>query len=326
MYKLKDLKEKRWITEEKIECPVKGCNEIVNRKHRSSNEGKDFKCSTHKIQISPSTFIYKSHTDNLLWNDNADTALLKNILKVKRESRMSSENSEDALSWNVFRFLEKNQLLSAFLKNISNNDHKIIDIIYWSYSKNENTLWSLLKNARLEFGESCDKGSEPDIIILTDTTLFFIEAKFFSSNITSGTKETLKNRINNSKKYETGGDKHFAKIFQKDYKSIVLDQKYELMRFWILGTWIAKKLNVKFQLVNIVMKNRKLNIEPDFGKHIVADSNNTFSRYTWETIYTTIKGNNCQDKDSLSILDYFKYKSAGYNNKGLLKKAFNIDK
>lgn len=326
MYKLNDLKEKLKITDQSIECPVKGCNVIVDRMYRTGNEGKNFECSIHKIKITPSTFIYNSDADNLLWNDNEDKTLLDNISIVKRECRMSSENSEDALSWNVFRYLEKNQLLSTFLNDISNDDHKIIDIIYWSYSENEKKLWSFLRNARLEFGESFDKGSEPDIMVLTDKTLFFIEAKYLSSNKTSGTGETLIKRIDNSKKYESGGNKHFDKIFKSDYKSLVRDQKYELMRFWILGTWIAKKNNLKFHLVNLVLENEELNIKQDFDNHIVTDSNNTFSRYTWEAIYSLILCNNSQDKDSLSILDYFKYKAASYDNKGLLKKAFNIDK
>lgn len=183
---------------------------------------------------------------------------------------MFSENSEDALTWNIFRYLENIKLSSSLLDEISNNNHKIIDVIYWSF----------LKNARIEFGESV-RGSEPDIIIQTDKTLFIIEAKSFSPNRTSGYKETLEKRFNNSKKYSSGGNNLFDSLFTNDYKSVVIDQKYELMRFWILGNWIAQKLNLEFHLINLVLKNRELNIESDFGKHIVSNSNKTFSRYTW---------------------------------------------
>lgn len=326
MYNLTDLKEKISINEHSIECPIKGCNKIVDRKRCSGNEDKNFICPVHKIQITPSTFIYKSLFDNLLWCDNEDKILLENITKVKRESRMSNENSEDALTWNVFRYLDKNDLLSDLLSQISNNNHKIIDIIHWSYSIKEKKLWSSLKDAISEFGESINQNSEPDIIIVTDKTLFFVEAKLFSSNKTSGSGKTLINRINNSKKYVSGGNKQFDNIFINDYKTIVLDKKYELMRFWILGSWIAKNLNLKFELINLVLENRELDIESDFSKHLIPNSNNTFSRYTWESIYSLIKSANNHDSDSLLIIDYFKNKAAGYNNKGQLKKAFNIDK
>lgn len=326
MYNLTDLKEKISINEHSIECPIKGCNNIVDRKHRSGNEDKNFICPDHKIQITPSTFIYKSPIDNLLWLEIEDKVLLDNIAVVKRESRMENENSEDALTWNVFRYLDKKDLLSNILSQISNNNHKIIDIIYWSYSVKENKLWPSLKDARSEFGELINKGSEPDIIIVTDKTLFFIEAKFFSSNNTSGSGKTLKNRINNPKKYVSGGNKQFDKIFIKDYKTIVLDKKYELMRFWILGSWIAENLNLNFELINLVLEKRESNIETDFGKHLRLNPNNNFSRYTWESIYSLIMSHNNHDSDSSLILDYYKYKAAGYNNKGQLKKAFSINK
>jgi hypothetical protein len=326
MYNLTDLKEKISIKGHSIECPIKGCNKIVDRKHRSGNEDKNFICPNHEIQITPSTFIYKSHIDNLLWSDKEDKVLLENIAIVKRESRMSNENSEDALTWNVFRYLEKNDLLSDLLNKITDNNHKIIDIIYWSYSIKENKLWPSLKDARSEFGELINKGSEPDIIIVTDKTLFFIEAKFFSSNNTSGSGETLEKRINNPKKYVSGGNEHFGNLFINDYKTIVTDKKYELMRFWTLGSWIAKNLNLKFELINLVLEKRESNIESDFGKHLSLNPNNTFSRYTWESIYSLIVSHNNHDSDSLLILNYFKYKAAGYNNKGQLKKAFSINK
>ncbi|MCW2121230.1 hypothetical protein [Flavobacterium sp. 7A] len=196
MYKISDLKENINILNDTISCPVKGCDLIVDRKRRSGNEGKNFICPKHNILITPSTFIYSTDIENFLWNEKEDKILLEKIYKVKRESRMSSENSEDTLTWNVFRYLEKSELLSALLDEISKNQHKIIDIIYWSYSLKENKSWTFLDEARAEFGEAKNKGSEPDIIIQTDKTIFIIEAKFFSSNKTSGYKETLTKRIN----------------------------------------------------------------------------------------------------------------------------------
>jgi len=322
MYKLTDLKENINIKNETIICPIKGCDVIVDRKRRSGNEGKNFKCHKHNILITPSTFIYNSDTDNFLWNDKEDNTLLKNIHKTKRESRMSNENSEDALTWNVFRYLEKNKLLSSLLNEISNNHHEIIDIIYWSYSEKEGNLWSFLEKARAEFGERKNQGSEPDIIIQTDKTIFFIEAKFFSSNRTSGYKETLLKRINNPKKYLSGDKKMFETIFKNSYKTIVTDQKYELMRFSLLGEWIAKKLNLGFQLINLVLENKELKIEFDYGKHLINNQKLRFSRYTWESIFYFIESKNIKDTNTLKILKYFREKAAGYDYKGRLEKSF----
>jgi len=79
-------------------------------------------------------------------------------------------------------------------------------------------------------------------------------------------------------------------------------------------------------LINLVLKNRELNIESDFSKHLVSNSNKTFSRYTWESIFSLINSTNLNNKDTLMILDYFTYKAAGYDYKGRLKKAFDIEK
>lgn len=64
----------------------------------------EFKCPDHGIFISPSTSEYDCECRNVLWKD--DHNLLTDVKKVKRESRMARERSEDALSWNVFRYLE----------------------------------------------------------------------------------------------------------------------------------------------------------------------------------------------------------------------------
>ena len=46
---------------------------------------------------------------------------------------MARDNSEDAVTWNVFRFLEKSNLVEAFLKNVVGVEAGNAEIIYWSY-------------------------------------------------------------------------------------------------------------------------------------------------------------------------------------------------
>lgn len=322
MYKLTDFKEKIVITDTSVECPVKCCDITVERQQKVFRRLDKFKCPIHNIYISPTTFEYESELDNLLWIDKNDKALFNEIKKVKRESRISRDNSEDAVTWNVFRYLERNSLLNNFLSLISGDLHNSIELILWSYSQKKNSGWPLLIKARSEFGENIKRGSEPDIIILTDKTLFFIEAKLFSNNKTSGTCDELLKHLNNPKKYVTGEDNLFSNIFKSKYCSIVVDQKYELMRFWLLGSWIAKKLQLNFHLINLVLTNKELLIEKDFGKHINVDSNNIFSRITWEDIYNMIIKSSKTDSETELVLDYFRNKSAGFNSSGELKKAF----
>ena len=111
MFGVDELKDTIVVTDTTVECPVKDCNEIVERQRGSFKTKDRFRCPKHRIVISPSTFEYPSELDNLLWKDTEDQELLHRIMKKKRESRMARDNSEDAVSWNVFRFLEKNNLV-----------------------------------------------------------------------------------------------------------------------------------------------------------------------------------------------------------------------
>jgi len=105
MFRIKELKDKIEITKTTVECPVKGCKEIV-----------------------------------------------------ERESRMARDNSEDAVSWNVFRFLERNNLIEGFLSSITGLYLNSSEVIYWSYSQKEDNVLSKLNEARREFGEVIRKG------------------------------------------------------------------------------------------------------------------------------------------------------------------------
>ena len=174
MYGLKDLKEKINITEMTAKCPIKDCDVIVKRQRNSFKREEIFCCPEHKIYISPSTFEYQDESDNLLWKDQDDMELLKKIKTVKRESRMARDNSEDALTWNLFRFLDKNDLVEKVMEAILGLPIKSPELIYWSYSHKENGSWSALNEARTYFGEQIKRGSEPDIIIKTENALFFI--------------------------------------------------------------------------------------------------------------------------------------------------------
>ncbi|MFO7836223.1 MAG: hypothetical protein R6V83_06190 [Candidatus Thorarchaeota archaeon] len=313
-----ELKENIERTDTTVECPVKGCSERVVRQRDTFRKKKRFQCSIHKIYISPSTFEYPSELDNLLWKTDEDLELLNRISQEKRERRMPRERSEDAVSWNVFRFLEKNNLVEGFLASIARKSLKSSDVIYWSYSQKEDSDWSLLNRARREFGERLSRSSEPDIIIVTENSLFFIETKLTARN------RTVPSNPRAYKKYETGGNNWFSNVFESDYKTVaIVEKKYELLRFWLLGTWIAEQMDVDFYLANLVRSGRERTIESIFKKHIKENQQRQFLRATWESIYDYISKSG-QSKDKEKMLRYFRNKTVGYDHNGKLQKAFTI--
>ena len=315
MFGIEELKENIEITNTTVECPVKDCVEKVEKQQRNDiKTEKRFLCQIHNIYITPTTFLYKNELDNILW----DYELLYKIKEVKRESRFFHDNSEDAVTWNIIRFLEKNNLVNSILGSILKIPIQSPEIIYWSYSQKEKDSWSMLNEARTEFGERIRRSSEPDIIIKTDSALLFIEAKLTSGNNTSSRS--------NPKKYLTGGKNWFQNVFTSNYDTIVrLEKKYELMRFWLLGTWIADQHNLDFYLINLVLSEQEKDIEEIFNRLIRTNENRKFIRITWEDIYLEILNNELPGSDKEKMINYFQNKTIGYKY-GRIRRAFSIPK
>jgi len=319
MFGLEELKKKIEITDTTVECPVKGCSEKVERQRNVFKRKCKFKCPVHNIYISPSTFEYQTELDNILWKDKADIDLFDKIKTVKRESRIARDNSEDAVTWNVFRFLERNNLICAFLQKVVGLYENNAEVIYWSYSQSQQNLWDMLNKGREEFELVPSKGSEPDIIIKGVKTLVFIEAKFGADNKTTPSKPYVED------KYVSGGGEWWRKVFRSDFKTVAIDnKKYELSRFWLIGSWIANELNLDFYLINLTLSNQEKDIEQIFKRHIVEDKSRVFKRITWEQIYECVLNSDSSEHDKETMIRYFKNKTMGYDNNGRLKRAFSI--
>lgn len=300
----------------KVECPVSGCLNLVDRQTgRDLKTEKRFHCSDHHIYISPSTFEYDLEEGNILW----DYDLLQEHKEVKRETRrMARDNSEDAVTWNVFRYLENSGLLGDYLAFITKCPQTNPETMFWSYRKQDKRDWDLLNKARREFGETIKRGSEPDLMVFTDQSLFFIEAKLTASN-----KIAPKERDDKyHKKYDTGADGWFSKVFKpsEEFWDLAATRKqYELLRFWLLGTWMSNDLKKGFYLLNLVREDAEKTIETDFGMRLVQGSCK-FKRITWEDIYRFANGSST-NKDRFAR--YMEGKTIGYRQ-GILNKAFSI--
>jgi hypothetical protein len=325
MYGLSNLKNSISVNEETVECPVKGCKRLVPRQRRLFRQLAEFKCPEHGIFISPSTFEYENRLENILWTSSEDQNLLFNgIFSVKRETeRIARDNSEDAVTWNVFRYLEKQNLLAGLLSSLVGSKVECCEVIYWTYCQTQPNkgCWYPLQQVREEFELNPAKGSEPDLIIKTKDALFFIEAKLNASNNTSpsSTDPSVK------RKYERGCESWYNQVFQSPFEQIaVVDRKYELLRFWLLGSKIADRLHTKFYLVNLVPQEKETNIEPMFRKHIKENIDRVFLRATWEGIYRYVRKASIASEDRETLLRYFSEKTVGYNQDKNLQRAFSI--
>jgi hypothetical protein len=203
MYGISSLKPTISITENTVECPVRECQHVVPRARRGENlQDKKFRCPAHGIFISPSTFEYPDRSDNFLRPLDEfpeDRALLDAIGTCKREDRLARERSEDAVTWNIFRFLETSGLLAPYLERVNGTRVTAPSLVYWSYCVQSRGVCPTLRESREEFGEEPHRSSEPDLLIKSAEHLIWIEAKLTSTNKTSP------NASGHTKKYLSGG-------------------------------------------------------------------------------------------------------------------------
>jgi hypothetical protein len=239
------------------------------------------------------------------------------------------DNSEDAVTWAVFRYLSWQKLLPQFVSLAGGNSTaERSRLIPWSFCDESGCPWPPLVEATGLFGEVYERRSEPDIIIDAPDVLLFVEAKFTSGN------ETTPSDPDNKKRYETAGDGWFTEVFAsgRDFKSVAVDRKrYELMRLWLIGSSIAQQQGKRFVLVTLVRANaqKEHDIESSFGELIQSNTQRSFKRLTWEEVYQTLVKPHRGSKDAELLADYLGNKTMGYSaadksGNALLRKAFNI--
>jgi hypothetical protein len=323
------LKREIAVSDTEVECPVLGCVNHVERQRKHFRNELRFTCREHGIVISPTTFEYHDIACNLLDPRASELSLLNFVLRVKRECRMVRDNSEDALVWNVFRYLERRHLLAAWGEAFIGVRLENPKAVYWSCAIADPTkaAWQPLLDARVEFGEvgndreAVRGGSEPDLILVDNDNIVFVEAKLTASNRTPGDSAAAESRARNPKRYTTGGGSWFHNVFSAEYSDIVLDRKYELLRFWLLGTWMAQREGKRFHLVNLVRATCETNIAETFGRFVDAGPSRTFHRTTWEDIHAFVSSN--RDVERRTLMHYLENKVTGYSN-GKLRPAFTV--
>ena len=114
-------------------------------------------------------------------------------------------------------------------------------------------------------------------------------------------------------------------MFSGTPQSIAVEEKlYQLMRCWLLGSWMAKEAGKRFVLVNLVARASDASVPSRFGAHIVASEERRFVRATWEGIRELIRGHVSLTADSrtTALVAYLDYKSLGYDSRGRLRTAF----
>jgi hypothetical protein len=319
MLGIKDLKPAITVTDTSVECPVLNCSVVVVRRRKGDKQSDRFHCPQHGIYISPTRFEYECESNNLLWHDEDDAALLRAVKTVKRECRLTHNTSEDAVTWNVFRYLEKSDRVAKMISYLCERSVVNPKLVYWSYSRPDCGVWPPLAQVRAIFGERPQSSTEPDVIIVSEDTLYWIEAKFSADNGTRSESPTAKRH------YLMDGNAWFTQVFKCDYDEIARNQShYELMRLWLLGTWVAKSMKPirRFVLLNLVCEGQEEDIEDRVASLLAQSPDRHFWRATWEDIGQYITANCPRNLEREVVLDFFRNKALKYDHRGRLQPGF----
>ena len=287
----------------RIRCHVKDCQEVVALPRGSQwKRTRDNLCPNHQIFVHQQT--YRFDDTAMGWQRNflatvRDTDRLEKIQQTKVEQRWGHENSEDALTWNVFRTFEKAGKLSRLVALLTGERVQMaepVELIPWG--EHNGGPWEPLKQARKDFERGKRIPTEPDVVWLSRSDMVFVEAKFGSPN---------KRKEPDIDRYQVGG--FYKQYFTADLTSV---SYHQLVRHFLFAAYIADQLGIRrFMLVNLVRRNSQQepgNVSRRFGQDFLKEPNQ-FRQATWEEIYDTFLRSNDLPPELDLLRRYFENKT-----------------
>ncbi|MGA2916057.1 MAG: hypothetical protein ABSE89_08550 [Sedimentisphaerales bacterium] len=303
-------------------CPIKDCKTPIT-KYPSKKEPRDCEsnyCEEHRIYCRKNTYIYEEKTDNLITDIDLFKTIFDNPGNVKFDTkRIGYENSEDALSWNVFATLKKANELKNIASLITGKSYKEEpELILWGYNLNSpdkpiNELEIFRKKYEFEIRVQ----TEPDIILNTAKEVFLIEAKFCSPNSRkdiSVWKDKEVDRITKTpyKSYKERYGDLIDETLNTDIIEVQNEFCSQLIRYALYAN--AAYGDKTCYIVNLLPKmHKEINsIEGEFKPYL---KKHTFKTISWEDIYKKLA--DLKNRAEIDLLkSYLQEKTAN------LKKAF----
>jgi hypothetical protein len=281
----------------RVRCYIRDCTEMLRPPTRGFRGDT---CPKHGIRTHCSgnsvTYTYARAERNII----ASPALFKHKLRGHPDKfethRFGYENSEDALTWNVFRSLQEVGCLHEIARYITGLDtHEEPTLYLWGLRMSDDSLelWDLLTAARNHFETNRlpvkRPATEPDIgIHLQNKFLILIEAKLGSGNTcyTDGERKNPQSLTKNE----------LLDIYQHSKLQILDVEKakaanrvfYQLWRNMQFAEYMAM-LDGPHTLgfhANLVRAGCEHESTSEFRQLIKPGYEDRFSRLTWETIFT----------------------------------------
>lgn len=264
------------------------------------------------FRISP-TYVLNDVRENFISGLDLVEAMAGGLWGKAETHRLGNENSEDALSWNVFRSLQEANLLSLVTPLLCDCDSSAEpDLFLWGRRITARSAedWDELLAVRDELEPTHRQQTEPDVVLHLDGWGWvFIEAKFGSPITTASSAERMRAWL----------DRYPPKVpslFALDRISGLSHAEFpeQLLRNVVFANQIAEP----GERAHVVLLTREKDVTPvdTWIRNCLSDAcETTFSRLTWEAVYQSLP-----DDPALGLLRrYFESKSYG------LRQAFALN-
>jgi len=204
-------------------------------------------------------------------NDVLDNSL-NELNRPNKRLKFAFETSEDALTWTVFRYLQEHD---AFPQALGMPAAPLQAILFWGTEcpivAGSETRAALLQIQQEVIQEVQRRLSEPDVILVFQDLLIFIEVKYGAGN------DVDKNNANFDRYLD-----HAAGLFEAAHENVAEMGYYELTRNWVIGNLVAHQLDREFRLINL--GSARCQASAGGFRNSLANGGENFSFLTWLTL------------------------------------------
>lgn len=197
------------------------------------------------------------------------------------EAYLSKINSEDALTWNVFRSLQlsDNKHINSISLELF-NIHPIETILFWGCNPQEQLDDSQIKlNSLIRLVDGRFQGTmtEPDLVFITKHEVVFIECKLNYN----GNQSPWRAQSDGSKKrFEHYKSEYFPDLYKiKDWENV-----YQLIRNYIYSKLLAELLNKTPLIIPLINKKHDSILTKYYQSMIDFDQNTCKNIIYWQDI------------------------------------------
>jgi hypothetical protein len=323
MFGISTLKARRPL-EAAVPCPVRGCAHEVPPQPGVLRLTSEFKCPTHKLYLSETLYAHEKETDALLWTDRESLALLREARGQRPAPSLGLEASEDALLWNVFRWCERSGALTPLLERWTGRPGYDGRMLYWGWNPETERIFDTLRHARLAFDEPQDAATEPGLMVETSQNLFILAARAFSAGSTNA-ESTHKATPATWTEYEAAADGWAHRVLAQSCCDLIADSgAHQLLRLWLIGTWMAARLEKELALVYLTPASWGQGVLGAVLPRLKGGTSSLVAQATWEDLFAYISDEHAHAPGAKALLSYLLEKSAGYGRDGLLRRAFSL--